>query len=69
MYEFMNLARLAVHHGLLTWREVHIIARIGTRKEGYWGRHLHDIKEILRERDAYRHPVTITIYPDEWEAI
>ncbi len=47
---YFRLARWAMGHGLLTWQEVRVIARLGTRKECYWSRHLLDLRAVVRAR-------------------
>jgi hypothetical protein len=48
--EYYSLARLAIKAGVITDEEVRAIARTDTRKGCYWGRHLRDLKEIIRDR-------------------
>ena len=48
---FYRLARLAIRAGKLTPQERDTIARVGTRKAGYWDRHLVDLVAILKERN------------------
>jgi hypothetical protein len=50
--EFYRLAGAAIKAGLITPAEMVAIARPGTRKAGYWGRHLHDLRSLLKEREA-----------------
>lgn len=48
--QFWLLARKAIRLGLVTEREVEIIRRAQTRKEPYWGRHLYNLRAIVKER-------------------
>jgi hypothetical protein len=50
--EFYRLAAGAIQAGQLTAAERDAIARPGTRKAGYWARHLHDLRAVLAERKA-----------------
>jgi hypothetical protein len=47
---FNQLARLAIEMKLITGYERDLIARKGSRKVGYWKRHLRDLKELISER-------------------
>jgi len=49
---FWALAHEAIDMGLLTKEEALVIARVGTRKESYWARHLLDLKSILEYRSG-----------------
>lgn len=40
-------ARVAINRGLLSGAEAALIARVGTRKEIFWRRHLIDLFEIV----------------------
>lgn len=48
--KFYEEAEAAVRAGLLTPREVAIIARLGTRKQRYWTRHVRDLRAVIGER-------------------
>ena len=48
--EFYRLAAAAIRAGLLTAGERDTICRPGTRKAGYWARHLHDLRAVVKER-------------------
>lgn len=48
--QFYRLARNAIRRGLLTAEERDAIGRVGTRKAGYWQRHLEDLRDAVRER-------------------
>ena len=50
---FYAEAGAAIRAGLLTPAEMIAIVRPGTRKSGYWGRHLMDLRAVLAERPAY----------------
>ena len=41
------LARWAIGQGLISEDEAKLIARAGTRKQGYWARHLVDLCAVL----------------------
>ena len=47
---YWQVARKAQADGLLTEAEARTIARIGHRKQGYWERHLIDLRELIAER-------------------
>jgi hypothetical protein len=47
---FYALAAAAIRGGLLTVTERDVICRTGTRKAGYWARHLRDLRAVLAER-------------------
>jgi hypothetical protein len=49
---FYALATEAITAGLLTAAERDIICRPGSRKSGYWARHLRDLRGLLAERLA-----------------
>lgn len=44
---FWALAHWAISQGLLTEDQAHLIARSGTRKQGYWSRHLVDLCGVV----------------------
>jgi hypothetical protein len=50
--QFYHLAGRAVRAGLVTSREVNIIARPGTRKARYWRRHVDDLQSLIERRAA-----------------
>lgn len=45
-------ARIAINHGWLSESEARLIARLSTRKEPYWRRHLIDLFLVVAERQA-----------------
>jgi hypothetical protein len=47
---YYRISQLAIEGGLLTEKERDIISRKGTRKAGYWSRHLRDLIDIVRDR-------------------
>jgi len=47
---FYELANLALKHKLVTSDEIKTISRPGTRKAGYYGRHVHDLASVMLER-------------------
>lgn len=47
---FFALAAAAIRAGRLTAQERDAIARVGHRKQGYWRRHLRDLRAVLAER-------------------
>lgn len=47
---FYALSAQAIRQGLLTPAARDVIARIGSRKENYWARHLRDLRDVLAER-------------------
>ena len=47
---YWMLANAAINEGLLTRAEALIIARVGTRKQNFWARHILDLNSILEER-------------------
>lgn len=49
--QYWKLARWAMDESLLTKDEAYAIARVGHRKEIYWGRHLLDLMEIIKDRE------------------
>ncbi len=49
---YWALAYQSIDLGLLTKEEALVIARVGTRKEAYWSRHLVDLKDILEYRSG-----------------
>jgi hypothetical protein len=49
--EYWRIAWKAINAGVISRKSVNMICRIGTRKQGYWSRHLRDLCEILLERD------------------
>lgn len=49
---FYAEAQAAIRAGRLTPQERDMIARRHSRKAGYWGRHLRDLREWLSERGA-----------------
>jgi hypothetical protein len=48
--QYYFLSHLAIENGILTREERDTISRVGTRKEGYWSRHLLDLCGILKKR-------------------
>jgi len=44
---FWSLAKWAIGQGLITEKQARAIVRPGTRKEGYWVRHLLDLCAVL----------------------
>jgi hypothetical protein len=48
--EYWKIANWAIRKGYLTKDDALLIARVGTRKQGYWGRHVRDLKAIITER-------------------
>jgi len=44
---FWALAKWAVGQRLITEEQAQIIARVGTRKQGYWARHLIDLCGVI----------------------
>lgn len=53
---YWTLARWAISQELLTEAQARTIARVGTRKTGYWARHLVDLCGVIacRERSILR---------------
>ena len=51
---FELIAQASVKAGLLTSQDVAMIARAGTRKAGYWSRHLRDLLALLQQRVVER---------------
>ena len=51
---YWRIAKQAIIDGLLTLDEAKTICRAGTRKQGYWGRHIKDLEEIVRDRAKER---------------
>lgn len=49
--EFYKLSGKAIRAGLLTAEERDMICRRGTRKYGYFARHLRDLCDVLAERN------------------
>jgi len=60
---YWALARWAVGQGLITEDEAKLIARAGTRKQGYWARHLVDLCAVLSgscsEGSTLRRPMSV----------
>jgi hypothetical protein len=54
--EFKRLAAAAIKAGKLTAAERDLICRPHTRKAGYWGNHLRNLREILAERGFEEQP-------------
>ena len=52
--QFRVLSDAMIAGGLLTEHERDVIARVGTRKVGYWRRHLDDLRSVLTRRLAER---------------
>ena len=52
--DFWELAHRSIAYGIVTQEEVSAIYRPGTRKQGYWCRHLRDLQSIVEERKAKR---------------
>ena len=50
MVLFYCTAQRAIMAGVITPAERDTISRVGTRKEGYWARHLYDLQQVLAER-------------------
>ncbi len=50
--QFWALAHPAIAAGIITVQEAYIIARMGTRKERYWARHVQDLKAIIVRRES-----------------
>lgn len=48
--EFRKLASLAKINNLLSQYEIDLLCQKGTRKSQYWGRHLRNLKEYLRDK-------------------
>ena len=44
---YWSLAKWAIGQGLISEDEAKLIARAGTRKQGYWARHLVDLCAVL----------------------
>ena len=49
---YWMLANAAINEGLLTKEEALIIARVGTRKQSFWARHILDLNSILEYRSG-----------------
>ena len=47
---YWTLANAAINEGLLTRAEALVIARVGTRKQNFWARHILDLNIILEKR-------------------
>lgn len=47
---FFRLAAWAIRWGLLIEQERDTICRRGSRKQGYWARHLRDLRDIVSYR-------------------
>ena len=47
---YWALAHKAINEGLLTKEEALTIARVGTRKQSFWARHILDLERILEKR-------------------
>jgi hypothetical protein len=60
---FYLIARYAIDDGLLTAKERDFICRKGTRKAGYWARHVRNLLEVLAERQRQRDLSVITDSP------
>ena len=61
---FYLIAQHAIDEGLLTPQERDFICRKGTRKAGYWARHVRNLLEVLAERQRRRElAVTLTDNP------
>lgn len=64
--EFYRIATLAIRARVLTAKERDMISRVGTRKQGYWSRHLYDLCVILNRRQidsALRQEITRWLTP------
>ena len=48
--DYWRLANAAISEGLITREEALTIARVGTRKQSFWDRHIRDLKEILEKK-------------------
>ena len=51
---FYLIAQHAIDEGLLTPQERDFICRKGTRKAGYWARHIRNLLDVLAERQRRR---------------
>lgn len=49
---YWALTRDAISRGLMTFREARMIARVGTRKQRYWTRHVRDLKMFISARES-----------------
>lgn len=47
---YWEIAYKAIAEGLLTKDEALQIARVGTRKTGYWSRHIDDLQSFIETR-------------------
>jgi hypothetical protein len=45
--EYWTMAHKAIKEGLLTMEEARTIARVGTRKQEFWTRHVRDLESYL----------------------
>lgn len=45
------LANKAIKEGLITKEQALKIARVGTRKAGFWKRHIRDLEKILHDHN------------------
>ena len=48
--EYWKLAHAAIEEGILTHEDALTIARVGTRKQNFWARHVVSLTKILEER-------------------
>ena len=61
---YWALARWAVGQGLITEAQAKLIARAGTRKQGYWARHLVDLCAVLSGSSSERSTTAQRAYED-----
>ena len=54
---FYLIAQRAIANGLLLPQERDLICRKGTRKAGYWARHVRNLLEVLADRQRQREAI------------
>ncbi len=64
MVQYYLLAQHAIIAGVITPKERDLISRVGTRKEGYWARHLYDLQQVLAERMLDKNKEAICLRSD-----
>lgn len=48
--QYWALANLAIWAGIITRKQAKTIARVGTRKERYWVRHVRDLQAFIGDK-------------------
>lgn len=54
---YWEIANKAIKLHIIQRETANMIARVGKRKEGYWGRHLRDLVEFLGKREELQEEI------------